>query len=262
MADWQSVGFMHGVMNTDNFSILGLTLDYGPYGFMEGYEPGYICNHTDQGGRYAFDQQPGIGLWNCYALANALASIVEPAQLEVAIKTYVPELREAFLTTTRNKLGLANAQPEDDQLGQDLRTAMAAAKSDFTRTFRMLSDIRTAAESAANAELAQAHREALLLALGGTPAAADWLGRYERRLERESRPAAERVAAMNAVNPRIALRNHLAQEAIDASEAGNDEPVRRLLAALRRPYSDDPEVAAYDRPAPAGHPPIVVSCSS
>jgi uncharacterized protein YdiU (UPF0061 family) len=262
MAAWQSVGFMHGVMNTDNFSILGLTLDYGPYGFMEGYEPGHICNHTDHSGRYAFDQQPGIGLWNCYALANALASIVEPAQLEIALKTYVPELREAFLKHTRNKLGLANAESEDDQLGQDLRTAMAEAKSDFTRTFRMLADIRTPAESAANSDLAQAHREALLMALGGTAAAAEWLGRYARRLEREARPLAERIAAMNAVNPRIVLRNHLAQEAIAASEAGDDEPVRRLLAALRRPYSDDPEVAAYDRPSPPDRPPIVVSCSS
>jgi uncharacterized protein YdiU (UPF0061 family) len=262
MAAWQSVGFMHGVMNTDNFSILGLTLDYGPYGFMEGYEPGHICNHTDQSGRYAFDQQPGIGLWNCYALANALASIVEPAQLEVAIKTYVPELREAFLATTRKKLGLAKAETEDDQLGQDLRTAMAEAKSDFTRTFRMLADIRTTAEPAANPELAQAHREALLLALGGTPAAAEWLGRYERRLEHETRPLGDRIAAMNAANPRIVLRNHLAQEAIAASEAGDDEPVRRLLAALRRPYSDEPEVAAYDRPSPPGRPAIVVSCSS
>ncbi len=262
MAAWQSVGFMHGVMNTDNFSILGLTLDYGPYGFMEGYEPGHICNHTDHSGRYAFDQQPGIGLWNCYALANALASIVEPAQLEIAIKAYVPELREAFLENTRNKLGLANAESEDDQLGGDLRTAMAEAKSDFTRTYRMLADIRTPAESAANSDLAQAHREALLMALGGTAAAAEWLGRYERRLAHETRPLSDRVAAMNAVNPRIVLRNHLAQEAIAASEAGDDEPVRRLLAALRRPYSDDPEVAAYDRPVPADRPPIVVSCSS
>jgi hypothetical protein len=126
----------------------------------------------------------------------------------------------------------------------------------------MLADIRTAAECAANPELAQAYREALLLALGGTPAAAEWLGRYERRLERETRPLPDRIAAMNAVNPRIVLRNHLAQEAIAASEAGDDEPVRRLLAALRRPYSDDPEVAAYDRPSPPGRPPIVVSCSS
>ena len=262
MADWQSVGFMHGVMNTDNFSILGLTLDYGPYGFMEGYEPGHICNHTDHSGRYAFDRQPAIGLWNCYALANALTGIVEPAQLETIVTTYVPTLREAFLERTRAKLGLANAEPEDDELGQDLRTAMAAAKSDFTRTFRMLADIRTADESAGDEGLARAHREALLLALGGTADAASWMERYERRLERESRPAAERAAAMNAVNPRIVLRNHLAQEAIAASVAGDDEPVRRLLAALRRPYSDDPAVAAYDRPASPGRPPIVVSCSS
>jgi uncharacterized protein YdiU (UPF0061 family) len=262
MADWQSVGFMHGVMNTDNFSILGLTLDYGPYGFMEGYEPGHICNHTDHSGRYAFDQQPGIGLWNCYALGNALAGIVEPAQLEAAIASYVPTLREAFLERTRAKLGLAIAESEDDRLGQDLRTAMAAAKSDFTRTHRMLADIRTATESAADGGLARAHRESLHLALGGTEGAATWIDRYEHRLERESRPAGTRAAAMNAVNPRIVLRNHLAQEAIVASEAGDDEPVRRLLAAVRRPYSDDAEVAAYDRPAPAGRPAIVVSCSS
>jgi uncharacterized protein YdiU (UPF0061 family) len=256
MADWQSVGFMHGVMNTDNFSILGLTLDYGPYGFMEGYEPGHICNHTDQGGRYAFDRQPAIGLWNCYALANALAGIVEPKELETVIAAYVPTLREAFLTRSRAKLGLVNEEPEDDQLGVDLRDAMATAKSDFTRTFRMLSDIGTGNDAAPS------HREALHLALGGTEAAAAWIDRYEQRLARESRPAAERSAAMNAVNPRIVLRNHLAQEAIAASEAGDDEPVRRLLAALRRPFSDDPEVAAYDRPAPSGRPPIVVSCSS
>lgn len=262
MADWQSVGFMHGVMNTDNFSILGLTLDYGPYGFMEAYEPGHICNHSDQGGRYAYDQQPGIGLWNCYALAAALERIAEPKALETALAGYVPVLRAAFSERSRAKLGLATAEAEDDALAHELRNVMAAAKSDFTRTFRMLADIRSADEAAAAPELAQAHREALLLALGGTTEAAAWIDRYERRLAHETRPAAERAAAMNAVNPRIVLRNHLAQEAIVASEEGDDEPVRRLLAALRRPYSDDPEVAAYDRPAPSGRPPVVVSCSS
>jgi uncharacterized protein YdiU (UPF0061 family) len=262
MAAWQSVGFMHGVMNTDNFSILGLTLDYGPYGFMEGYEPGQICNHTDHSGRYAFDQQPGIGLWNCYALANAITSLVEPAELEKIVSSYVPTLRAAFLERTRAKLGLAHERDEDDALGQDLRSAMASAKADFTRMFRMLADIRTAAESEGDGGLAHAHHEALHLALGGTEDAATWIDRYERRLEHETRPAPERAAAMNAVNPRIVLRNHLAQEAIEASQAGDDGPVRRLLAALRNPYSDDPAVAAYDRPAPAGQPPIVVSCSS
>jgi hypothetical protein len=262
MADWQSVGFMHGVMNTDNFSILGLTLDYGPYGFMEAYDPGHVCNHTDHAGRYAFDQQPGVGLWNCYALANALAAIVEPQLLEEIVGEYVPAFRAAFLERSRAKLGLAQPADGDDELAAALRGAMAAARADFTRTFRMLADVRTAAESAGDGGLAAAHREALFLTLGGTAEAADWIDRYERRLAREARPAAERSAAMNAVNPRIVLRNHLAQETIAAAQAGDDEPLRRLLAALRRPYADDPEVAAYDRPAPADEPPIVVSCSS
>ena len=126
----------------------------------------------------------------------------------------------------------------------------------------MLADIRTAPESAGDGGRAQAHREALFLTLGGTDEAAAWIDRYERRLERETRPAAERAAAMNAVNPRIVLRNHLAQEAIVAAQAGDDEPVRRLLAALRRPFDDDPAVAAFDRLAPEGQAPIVVSCSS
>jgi uncharacterized protein YdiU (UPF0061 family) len=262
MADWQSVGFMHGVMNTDNFSILGLTLDYGPYGFMEAYEPGHICNHTDHSGRYAFDRQPAIGVWNGYALANALAAIVDPKALEAVVATYVPVFRAAFLERTRAKLGLAVAETADDDLATELRAAMAAAGADFTRTFRMLADIRSAAEAAAEPDLAGAHREALRLALGGTPEATAWIERYEQRLDREPRPYAVRVSAMNAVNPRIVLRNHIAQEAIEASQAGDDEPVQALLAALRRPYSDDPAVAAYDRPAPANRPPIVVSCSS
>jgi uncharacterized protein YdiU (UPF0061 family) len=262
MADWQSVGFMHGVMNTDNFSILGLTLDYGPYGFMEAYEPAHICNHTDHAGRYAFDRQPGVGLWNAYALANALASIVEPAALESVIAEYVPAFRAAYAARSRAKLGLAAEEAEDDDLAAALRAAMAAARADFSRTFRMLADIRTAPESAGDGGRAQAHREALFLTLGGTDEAAAWIDRYERRLERETRPAAERAAAMNAVNPRIVLRNHLAQETIEAAQAGDDAPLRRLLAALRTPFSDDPATAAYDRPAPEGQAPIVVSCSS
>ena len=247
MAAWQSVGFMHGVMNTDNFSILGLTLDYGPYGFMEAYEPGHICNHSDHGGRYAFDRQPGIGLWNVYALANALAGLVAPERLESIIESYVPAYREAFLSRTRAKLGFALEEPGDDELGAEFRALLETAQADFTRTFRMLAD---------------RDRAPLLQTLGAGAGASAWIERYERRLERETRPAAERAAAMNAVNPRIVLRNHLAQEAIAAAERGDDEPLRRLLAALRRPYADDPAVAAYARPAPAGNPPVVVSCSS
>jgi uncharacterized protein YdiU (UPF0061 family) len=263
MADWQSVGFMHGVMNTDNFSILGLTLDYGPYGFMEGYEPGRICNHTDEGGRYAYDRQPAIGLWNCYALANALAKLIDPQRLEAILTTYVPAFRAAYVERMRAKLGLVSTEDGDDALAADLRAAMAAAHADWTRTFRMLADLRTPAEAlaAGEVELADAHREAFALALGSESGRA-WLARYDERLAREPRGYAARAAAIRAVSPRIVLRNHLAQEAIAAAEAGDDEPVVRLLAALRRPYDDDPAVAAYDRPAPYDQADIVVSCSS
>lgn len=247
MADWQAVGFMHGVMNTDNFSITGLTLDYGPYGFMEAFDPGHICNHTDQGGRYAYDRQPSVGLWNCYALANALAHLVEPAKLESLLTAYVPAFQDAYGARMRAKLGLALPEDDDAALIVDLLALMTASRADFTRTFRLLSG---------------GEAQAIFLALGGTVEAAAWVDRYDARARREVRPRAERAVAMNAVNPRIVLRNHLAQEAIAAAEAGDDEPVRRLLAALRRPYADDPDVASYDRPAPADRPPVEVSCSS
>jgi uncharacterized protein YdiU (UPF0061 family) len=231
---------------------------------MEGYEPGHICNHTDESGRYAYDRQPAVGLWNAYALANALAKLIEPARLEAVLTTYVPTFRAAYLARMRAKLGLATELDGDDELAADLRAAMAAAHADWTRTFRALADIRTPAEADATGTvpLAEAHRALLLLALGGTEAARAWLTRYDARLARETRPDAERAAAIRAVNPRIVLRNHLAQEAIAAAEAGDDEPVRRLLAALRRPYDDDPAVAVYDRPAPDDQPEIIVSCSS
>jgi len=154
MADWQHVGFMHGVMNTDNFSILGLTLDYGPYGFMEGYEPGRICNHTDEGGRYAYERQPAIGLWNCYALANALAKLIDPKRLETILGAYVPAFRAAYLTHMRAKLGLTLPDAGDEELAAELRAAMAGAHADWTRTFRSLADIRTPAEADARGDRA------------------------------------------------------------------------------------------------------------
>ncbi len=149
MADWQCVGFMHGVMNTDNFSIVGLTLDYGPYGFMEAFEPGLICNHSDNGGRYAYDRQPSVGLWNCYALANALAHLVEPARLEPILTGFVPAYQAAFAERMHAKLGLATVEDDDDTLFGELLATMAAARADFTRTFRALAGPDPAASSRA-----------------------------------------------------------------------------------------------------------------
>jgi len=251
MADWQSAGFMHGVMNTDNFSILGLTLDYGPYGFMEAYEPGHICNHTDHSGRYAFDQQPGIGLWNCTRSPMRWRTSSSPRSSRRS-SNVCAVLREAFLTRTRAKLGLANAEAEDDRLGQDLRAAMAAAKSasharfacspTFVRRPRPRATAAWPRLTASRSTGARRHRRR-----GGLDRP------YQQRLEREARPAAERAAAMSAVNPRIVLRNHLAKK-----RSPRPKPVTTSrCAASSRPCAGlqrRPDVAVYDRPAPAGPP--------
>ena len=139
MAHWQAVGFAHGVMNTDNFSILGLTLDYGPYGFVEAYEPGFICNHTDESGRYAFDRQPTIGLWNCYALAEALSSLIAKDDLEAALARYEHAYRTTFLTLLRAKLGVLDARDDDADLALELFRLLEARRVDWTNFWRALS---------------------------------------------------------------------------------------------------------------------------
>lgn len=252
MAAWQSVGFAHGVMNTDNFSILGLTLDYGPFGFVEAYDPGFICNHTDMGGRYAFGRQPAVGLWNCYALANALVSLIEPARLEAVLERYGDVYAEAFNVRMAAKLGIT-VLPGDDPLVADWLALLAANRADFTNAHRALGDV-TVASTPADDRVAQQ--------FGDRGAFYAWFASYRDRIIAEARPDAERRAAMHAVNPRFVLRNHLAQDAIAASEAGNDAPLARLQAVLERPFDDQPGNEQFAKPAPDDRPPVVVSCSS
>ena len=156
MAAWQSVGFAHGVMNTDNFSILGLTLDYGPFGFLEAYEPGFICNHTDESGRYAFDRQPTIGLWNCYALAEALSSLIAKDALDAALARYEPATARRSCALHRAKLGLLDARDDDADLLLELFELLAARRVDWTRFWRALShdDARRAGAAGRGRDLA------------------------------------------------------------------------------------------------------------
>ena len=246
MAAWQSVGFAHGVMNTDNFSILGLTLDYGPFGFLEAYEPGFICNHTDGSGRYAFDRQPTIGLWNCYALAEALSSLLPADALEAALARYEPAYRAAFLALHRAKLGVFGAHDGDADLLLELFRLLAARRVDWTRFWRALS---------------HADRAALAL-LGEDESSLAWLARYRERTAGDPRGAERRRAAMLAANPKYVLRNWVAQQAIEACEAGDDGVVRDLLAVLRAPYDEHPERDGWAQPAPAKYADLSVSCSS
>jgi len=252
MAAWQSVGFAHGVMNTDNFSVLGLTLDYGPFGFLDAYDPTFVCNHTDAGGRYAFDRQPLVGLWNCRAFAVALASLVDRERIVAALERFAPIVHDAYVGRMRAKLGLASTEPADEALLAELLDLLAAARADYAIFFRTLGDL-AGGEAALRAALAP----------GAPPERLDaWFAAYRSRLGREARSAPERAVAMRAVNPKYVLRNYLAQNAIVAAERRDYGEIERLHRLLRAPFDEHPADEAYAAPPPAWACEISVSCSS
>jgi len=250
LAQWQAVGFMHGVMNTDNMSILGLTIDYGPFGFMDAYDPMHICNHSDDQGRYAFARQPNVALWNLHALAQALMPLIggEPEAAGetalAALEPYRSVFPQAMLDAMRAKLGLASAEGDDKALVDDLLKLMAADRCDYTITFRAL-----AGDGARDHFI---DREAFDA----------WALRYDERLAREGSVDSERRARMDAVNPKFVLRNHLAQAAIEAAQQGDFSETKRLLSVLERPFDEQPEHAAYANFPHPGADSIEVSCSS
>ena len=254
IALWQSVGFMHGVMNTDNMSILGLTLDYGPFGFMDAFDPGHICNHSDDGGRYAYNMQPQIGLWNLYALGQALVALMEPEAIEAELKTYEPEFDAALNAQLRLKLGFAVALDGDTELVDEMFSMMAESRIDFTLFFRNLS--RLEAGSAAG--------DAAVRDLAVNPARFDaWAIRYRARLTAESSVDAVRRGSMNTTNPKYVLRNHLAEAAIRAAADHDDfSGIERLHALLNRPFDEQPAHQAFAAPPPDWAAGIEVSCSS
>jgi uncharacterized protein YdiU (UPF0061 family) len=224
IAGWQAVGFAHGVMNTDNMSILGLTLDYGPFGFLDGYEPGLICNHSDDTGRYAFDMQPAIAHWNLRALALALSSLIPTETLIAALDTYEAIYRSRYRALMRAKLGFGQDRGrDDDMLIAELLNLMNKARADYTLSFRGLSD--------------PGETWPLLFAAEHV-AAVSWLARYRARMTGEG----DRSVAMAAVNPKYILRNWVAEVAIRAVEDQNDSaPLDRILRLLQSPFDLNPE---------------------
>jgi uncharacterized protein YdiU (UPF0061 family) len=254
MADWQAVGFCHGVMNTDNMSILGLTIDYGPFGFLDAFDPGHVCNHSDSSGRYAYARQPNVGWWNLHALATALLPLIgEQDAAAEALEAYRTEFPQALQQRLRAKLGLATEEEGDAALADDLLQRMAADRADFTITFRRLAGFSTA-PGAGNAAV----RDLFL----DREAFDAWAQRYAERLRREHSVDAERAARMDRVNPKYVLRNHLAEQAIRQAREGDFTEVQRLLKVLRRPYDEQPEHAAYADFPPDWAQHLEVSCSS
>lgn len=270
MADWQVVGFCHGVMNTDNMSILGLTLDYGPYGFMDGFDARHICNHTDTGGRYAWHAQPAVAHWNLYQLANSLLEIVPDTDaLRDALEQFEPAFLSAMQQRMMNKLGLVRWQDGDETLVDDLWSLMQANRADFTLTFRQLAH----APGLTSANAAQIEQDLGATVHGAlTPfvdlfvdreAALAWLERYRGRIQSQAgQSESERVQRMLATNPLYILRNHLAQQSIEAAQQGDSTPISSLMKLLANPYVAQPGMQAYAALPPAWASTLEVSCSS
>ncbi len=237
VAHWMRVGFVHGVMNTDNLSILGLTIDYGPYGWIDDFDLDWTPNTTDrEGRRYRFGQQAQVAYWNLNRLACALAPVFTSAEpLHAGLQRYVDAFAEADRRNTAAKLGLTECLDEDTELMQALHALLQAGEVDMTLFFRALTDVDLDAPTLAPLscafydEVKQRHAEA---------AFNDWLARYGARVRRDGLPPAERRARMHAANPRYVLRNYLAQQAIDRAEQGDDAGIHHLLDVLRRPYDD------------------------
>ena len=250
LAQWQAVGFCHGVMNTDNMSILGLTIDYGPFQFLDAFVPGHICNHSDSQGRYAFNRQPQVAYWNLFCLGQALMPLIEDTELaQAALEPYRSLFPAEYMGRMRDKLGLAAAAEGDAQLVDDLLALLAAGAVDYTIFWHRLSQAVAAQDFSPVRDLFPDR--------AGWDA---WAARYTERLAREDRPQA--AARMQRTNPRFVLRNHLGELAIRAAKGGDFGPLHALQAVLARPFDEHPDHAEW-----AGFPPdwassIEISCSS
>jgi uncharacterized protein YdiU (UPF0061 family) len=242
VAHWQAVGFAHGVMNTDNMSILGITLDYGPFGFMDGYDPAFICNHTDEQGRYAVINQPGIAHWNLRALALALSRVVPVEALVEQLNIFEAHFAGHYRALMRAKLGLVREEESDDALIGDLLAAMAAGKADYTLTFR---------------ELPRAD-DAWLDRFGSArDDAASWLSRWRARTQSED------LSGLDRVNPKYILRNWVAETVIRAAQDHGDlAPLARVFHLLQNPYDEHASDEAFAAPPPPDLCGLEVSCSS
>jgi uncharacterized protein YdiU (UPF0061 family) len=269
VAKWMAVGFVHGVMNTDNMSILGLTIDYGPYGFLDDYAPDWTPNITDaQGRRYRYASQPRIALWNLVCLANALYPLVEDVRaLESVLPVYTDTLEAARRRLTAAKLGLlelndaeltaaGGARVPDSVLVDDLPELLAAVETDMTLFYRALANVPVtgAGHDVSDAELLApievAFYDAASVSTEHRAQLGVWLRRYALRVREDGTADDERRARMNRVNPKYVLRNYVAQLAIDRAELGDPSVVLELLEVLRRPFDEQPDKESYAEKRP------------
>jgi uncharacterized protein YdiU (UPF0061 family) len=234
-------------------SVLGITLDYGPYAFMEGFIPDFAPNHSDPWGRYAYAQQPAVGEWNVGMLANAMAALMDRERAQAALDAYAPAYEAAYAARMRTKLGLRDARPDDADLLEGFLSLLAAERADWTLAWRALGGITVADATDTRAFAAHFTRR---------DACDAWLAAYRARVAAEGGDDAERRARMDRVNPLYVLRTHLAQRAIDAAERDDFSEVDRLFRVLQRPCEVQPGADGYALPAADGTAGASLSCSS
>lgn len=251
IAKWQAFGFAHGVMNTDNMSILGETFDYGPFGFMESFDSGYICNHSDTEGRYAFDRQPAVAHWNLSVLAHAMSPLLEQDVLAEGLKRYGEVFDRDYMNLMSAKLGLEPGGDNQELVVKTLNM-LAENKLDYSYFFRKISDV------------GQGETEALLRDLCVNRQGFDqWLSDYKEKTDFTTEEhRTQRKLNMDLVNPKYILRNYLAQQAIDLAQTGDYSLVRTLYAVLQRPFDEQVEHSAFAELPPGWAEQIEVSCSS
>ncbi|GAB2680896.1 protein adenylyltransferase SelO [Aliiglaciecola aliphaticivorans] len=249
IAKWQAFGFCHGVMNTDNMSIHGITFDFGPYAFLDTFDPEYICNHSDHNGRYAFDQQPGVALWNLNALAHAFTPYLSIEQIKQALTQYETRLQIHYAELMGAKFGFKKVTNDDMKLVNQWLALLAQDKRDYTQSFRLLCD-----ENLSQSKLTDHFID--------REQAQVWYQAYIARLAEESLPKNERLVTMIEANPKFILRNYLAQNAINEAENGSFEECKRLLKVLSNPFDEQPEFEHYAQTPPDWGKSMEISCSS
>jgi len=250
VAQWQAVGFCHGVLNTDNMSILGLTLDYGPFQFLDAFDPGHICNHSDTQGRYAFHRQPDIAYWNLFCLGQALLPLIGDPELALAaLEPYKTVFPREFIGRMGAKLGWANSPPQGGELIDTLLTLLAQDRVDYTIFWRQLTR-----------HVAGAPAETVRDLFIDRPALDRWLLQFSElsaQIDRELQ-----ADLMRKSNPAYVLRNYLAEQAIRAAKLKDFSEIERLLALLQQPFDEHPGMEAYAGPPPDWAAHIEISCSS
>jgi uncharacterized protein YdiU (UPF0061 family) len=252
IAKWQAYGFCHGVMNTDNMSILGITFDFGPFAFLDDFDQHFICNHSDHEGRYSYSNQVPIAQWNLSALAQALTPFISVEALREAIGLFLPLYQTHYLDLMRRRLGLTTAEDADEELVGRLLQLMQNSGVDYTLFFRRLGDEPTA-------DAVRKLRDDFIDIKGFD----GWAQAYQERIARDGDDTDQaRQTRMHAVNPLYILRNYLAQNAIEAAEKGDYSEVRRLHSVLCNPFTEQPGMSDYARRPPDWGKHLEISCSS